>query len=107
MQVLLPFLHLFMANIFKKIKSQKLFWLNGKNETSGMDLGEALDYVTKKQGVACDGAVNGLYYASTVGTEPAGPLRMTLEIVGGVHYLVVRDCTGALVSAYAGITTFP
>lgn len=97
-----------MANFAKKFTSQKLFWLFGKSkDDTGMDIGQVLDQFTKKQGVACDGAINGVFYASTTGTEPSGPLRVTFEIVEGVHYLVVRDCTGTLVSAYTGITEFP
>lgn len=96
-----------MSNILSKLGSTKLAWFKKSPDTSGMDLAQVLDWFSKKQGVACDGAVNGLQYVSTLGTEPAGPLRAGLEVIDDTHYLVVRDCTGALVVAFTGITTIP
>ncbi len=63
-------------------------------DTEGLEIGNVLDLFTKKQGVACDGAINGIAFPFGTGAPTS---KITFEAINGVDSLVVRDCTGAIV----------
>lgn len=68
------------------------FWKDNNPEKGGLDIGQVLDNFTKLQGVACDGAINGLSFGTLEN------LRGTFETINSVDTFVLRDCsTGSIV----------
>lgn len=84
-----------MANNALRYFSTRQFWKDGDREKKGMNIGEVLNDFSKLQGVACDGAINGI----KLDADPDNPpLRLTIETSGGAAIWVLRDCTGAIIS---------
>lgn len=81
-------------------RSQLLFWKDGHKDDPALEIGDVLDKASNLRGVGCDGALNGLKYLTTGGGEPTGDLRMGLEKIAGITYLIVKDCTGAEVARF-------
>lgn len=90
-----------MSNSALKYHSTKQFWKGTNKERGGLQIGEVLDQFTKEQGVACDGAINGI----KLDADPNNPpLRITIEDIASVTTLVARDCSNTIVySAQSGI----
>lgn len=96
-----------MANEALKYLSQKIFWKDGDRDRKGMTIGQVLDQFTKKQGVACDGAINGIVWATSEAGDPSSStkLRLTFETIGGSSCLILRDCDNAIRFQICGTLT--
>lgn len=93
-----------MSNEAKKFRSQKVFRkiISAGHEIGGLEIGDVLDLFTKKQGVACDGKINGIKWATSESNDPTATLTLSFETINGGNYMVLRDCTGAIVFQVTG-----
>lgn len=88
-----------MANNALRFNSTKQFWKDGNREENGMNIGQVLDAFSKLQGVACDGAINGV----KLDADPDNPsLRVILATGDTGSVLQFVDCYGTVVASFTG-----
>lgn len=65
-------------------------WYDNNPEKNGLSFGEALDWFSKRQGVGCDGVINGVALNGVFG-------RLALETINSVDTLTFRECEGGTI----------
>lgn len=93
-----------MSNIKSLFRSQPIFWFknrkdkNASTDGKGGELGDMLDKWSNLRGVTCDGKVAGLTISGVTGN-----VTMSLEVIEGTKYIVIRSCNGTEVARFAEV----